>query len=143
MSDIQEAISTLNNLLISAESAKTLTFFLEGVNELNAEVVSKIETTQTNEIVLLTALLSEAQSKVQQEQLYYVLSPVDKRDVLNDETLGLAFQERWFNFGTRLEDSRHKTRFTQSELDNLQSKLPGLNIEALKVRVEDYDNEHA
>ncbi|GAK32036.1 hypothetical protein WOSG25_250070 [Weissella oryzae SG25] len=141
MSDIQEAISTLNNLLISAESAKTLTFFLEGVNELNAEVVSKIETTQTNEIVLLTALLSEAQSKVRQEQLYYVLSPVNKRDVLNDETLGLAFQERWFIFSTRLEDSRHKTRFTQSELDNLQSKLPGLNIEALKVRVEEYDNE--
>ncbi|GAK31872.1 hypothetical protein WOSG25_180230 [Weissella oryzae SG25] len=138
MSDIQEAISTLNNLLISAESAKTLTFFLEGVNELNAEVVSKIETTQTNEIALLTALLSEAQSKVRQEQLYYVLSPVNNMKVLNKFT---ADGNESFEFWDAEESDVIQTRFTKSELGSLQSKLTHLNIEALKVRVEEYDNE--
>ncbi|GAK31827.1 hypothetical protein WOSG25_170100 [Weissella oryzae SG25] len=139
MLDIQETIFTLKTLSESAESSKALTNYLDGVDGLSVDLVMKLKSAQNEERHLLTTLLS----KVQQEQLYYVLSPVDKRDVLNDETLGLAFQERWFNFGTRLEDSRHKTRFTQSELDSLQSKLPGLNIEESKVRVEEYDNEHA
>ncbi|GAK30706.1 hypothetical protein WOSG25_041470 [Weissella oryzae SG25] len=139
MLDIQETIFTLKTLSESAESSKTLTNYLDGVDGLSVDLVMKLKSAQSEERNLLTTLLS----KVKKEQLYYVLSPVNKRDVLNDETLGLAFQERRFNFSTPLEDSHHKNRFTQSELDSLQDKLPGLNIEESKVRVEEYDNEHA
>ncbi|GAK30403.1 hypothetical protein WOSG25_022000 [Weissella oryzae SG25] len=146
MSDIQEAISTLNKLLESAKSSKALTAFLGGFDETSTELVSQIKTAQKNEIVLLTALLSEAELKAQQEQLYYVLSPINDLGVLNEITVA-GSQVKWHTFASSLEgnhqDTQFKTRFNQSELDSLKNKFPRMNFETSTVRVEDYDNEHA
>ncbi len=72
---------------------------------------------------------------VEAKQLYYVKSPMAKNKILGyTSPSGYSFV---------LFELSHlsKTMFSQSELAQVQEENPGLNIEFLKVRVEDYDNE--
>lgn len=75
------------------------------------------------------------------EQLYYVKSPIHVKEseyVINRN----KFTSRLFPSSSHGDNTVYQTKFTQSELDDLQMEMPAVNIEVLKVRVEDYDNAH-
>lgn len=69
------------------------------------------------------------------EQLYYVKSPLEGYGVLSIYKLTLKLYWTW----QITLSSGFQTRFNQAELDKIQEDSPGLNIETLKVRVEDFE----
>lgn len=71
------------------------------------------------------------------EQLYYVklTQPFDTH--LTYIYLNFDMEENNFFFNNSENDEIYKTKFTSSELDNIQKQLPFLNIGLLKVPVED------
>lgn len=70
------------------------------------------------------------------EQLYYVKSPI-----AGDLVLNYRRESSSMFWGGGLQGGFYQNQFNQSELDELQENLSGLNIEALKIPVEDYDYE--
>lgn len=143
MPDIKETISTLNNLLKGAKSSKKLVEYVESFDLPTVRRVEELHTIKKTEVSLLKELINRAESKAREEQLYYVKSPFNNHEVLNLDITAYEDPDEdcWLGYASKRETDYYKTRFTQFALDSIQKTIPALDVEKLKVRVEDYDNE--